>query len=126
VSGPGQKTPAGDGPRRAPRVSSREFPELPDRVNYRADGTDGTGVLWDISASGAQVAEASSRLQPGTAVDMYFLLGRDLRPAHAVAEVVRETRSGFCVRFQRIERPLTELVLSAAAKQSEGDPPGSG
>ncbi len=102
--------------RSAPRVSNRVHPSVPGLVNFIAGKIEGSGLILDVSLSGAYVHEASQRLEAGTKVDMYFLQEKTERRLHAVGDVVRETESGFAVRFLRVERELRRLVLSAVEK----------
>ena len=101
----------------APRVSSRVHPTVPGHVNFAAGMIEGHGLILDISATGAHVYMASHRLGLGTRVDLYFLQARTERQLHAIAEVVRETESGFAVRFLKVERKLRSLVLSAVKEE---------
>ncbi len=89
---------------------------MPGLVNFTAGKIEGSGLILDVSLTGAHVREASHRLEAGTKVDMYFLQEKTERRLHAVAEVMRETESGFAVRFLRVERELRCLVLSAVEK----------
>lgn len=110
---------ASKGPERriATRVTPALHPSVPDIVYFHANGIEGNGLIKDISLTGAHVAEASEALQPGTRTDLYFLQPATLRRIHAVAEVVRRTRTGFAVRFRRMERELEGLVLAAAEER---------
>ncbi len=86
---------------------------MPGLVNFIAGKIEGSGFILNVSLSGAYVHEASQRLEVGTRVDLYFLQEKTERRLHAVGDVVRETESGFAVRFLRVERELRRLVLSA-------------
>ena len=105
--------------RRAPRVSPRDHPKLPGHVNFSAGEVVGTGLILDLSSTGAHVFEASQRLEPGTQVELYFLQPSTSRRMHATCEVVRKTGSGFAVKFLRLERELERLVLAATSKPPE-------
>ena len=86
---------------------------MPGRVNFVAGPIEGSGTILDVSVDGAHVFQPSDHLEPGTKVDMYFLQGSTGRRLHALSEVVRRTEFGFAVRFLRVERELTTLVLNA-------------
>ncbi len=102
--------------RSATRVSNRVHPSVPGLVNFIAGKIEGSGLILDVSVTGAYVHGASHRLEAGTRVDMYFLQAKTARRLHAIADVVRETESGFAVEFLRVERELRRLVLSAVEK----------
>jgi hypothetical protein len=59
------------------RVLARLHPTVPGRVNFTAGEIEGGGMILDISAGGANVHEASHRLEPGTKVEHQ---GRALLP----------------------------------------------
>ncbi len=115
----GPDKPGGIERRRAPRISDKTHPSLPGRVNFSVEKVEGEGLLHDLSVTGAQVAEVTLHLQPGTLVALYFLEEETQRRMRAVGEVVRETDSGFALRFVRVERELERLVLSAVSKAEE-------
>ena len=102
--------------RTAKRVLARLHPTVPGRVNFTAGEIEGGGMILDISAGGANVHEASHRLEPGTKVELFFLQPKTERRIRGEAEVVRKTKTGFAVRFLRLERELKTLVLAAVAK----------
>ena len=101
--------------RRAPRLSPKTHPSIPGLVNFSAGEVEGVGLILDISSTGAHVS-ASRQLDPGTQVELYFLQPNTSRRMHATCEAVRRTKSGFAVKFLRLERELEQLVLSATSK----------
>ena len=86
------KEPARSGDDPAPRV------EIRTPVYYRAPKGRGQGTMWDVSSSGARIELASPRVRPGIKVKLEFT-----SPNGWViikwGSVVRETESGFAVRF---------------------------
>ncbi len=112
-------------PREASRLTAWTRPSDPDAVHYIADDREGSGVLRNLSTTGALVEDVSRKVCAGVAVDLYFLFGRGRkRRIHAIGKVVRETETGFAVRFSRIENELERLVLSARPKPAFAEAPG--
>jgi hypothetical protein len=103
---------------RAMRVSA-EHPRVPGTVSFVAGAIQGSGTIFDISATGAHVYRPTKDLAKGAVADLFFLQPETGRKLHAVGQVVRHTESGFAVRFLRIERELEALVLGAADDESE-------
>jgi hypothetical protein len=100
--------------RSAIRVSAEDYPSVPGRVVFTAGVVRGTGMLLDISTSGAHIYKPSKNVPKGIVIDLYFLQSGTERRLHAEAQVVRKTVEGFAVRFLHIERELETLVLAAA------------
>ena len=105
---------------RALRVSAKH-PRMPGTVTYVAGVIQGSGTIFDISATGAHIYRPTKDLAKGAVADLFFLQPGTERKLHAVGQVVRHTETGFAVQFLRVERELEALVLSAAA----GDEPES-
>jgi hypothetical protein len=104
---------------RAVRVSHQDYPRVPGRVVFTAGAIEGSGIIMDISATGAQVYRPSKILPKGAVADMFFLQPDTQRKLHAVGQVVRTTEDGFAVHFLRVERELETLVLNAAGDPDE-------
>ena len=102
-----------ESPQRAARVSSLEYPSVPGGVAFVSSQGEGSGTILDISVTGAHVYRPTQILSTGTRVELFFLQPRTERKLRALAEVVRETYVGFAVRFLRVERELTTLILAA-------------
>ena len=88
--------------RSTPRLSPQLYPSVAGRVHFKCGGREERAVIHDISLAGAHLAEATVRLQPGERVELFFLMGANLRRIKALASVVRQTPTGFAVRFLRI------------------------
>ena len=101
---------------RAVRVSNQDYPRVPGRVLFTAGVIEGSGIIMDISATGAQIYRPSVGLAKGAVADLFFLQPDTNRRLRAVGQVVRVTDDGFAVHFLRVERELETLVLSAAEK----------
>jgi hypothetical protein len=100
--------------RNAKRVIAGRHPSLPGLVNFASAEMEGSGTILNISASGAAIDDATLALPVGAKVELFFLQPETGRKLRAVAEVVRESETGFAVRFLRLERELEKLVLRAA------------
>jgi len=107
--------------RSAIRVSADDYPSVPGRVVFTAGVVRGTGMLLDISTSGAHIYRPSKNVPRGIVIDLYFLQSGTERRLHAEAQVVRRTEEGFAVHFLHIERELETLVL-AATEDAGPDP----
>ena len=105
---------------RAGRVSSREYPRVPGSVSFTAGVIQGSGIILDISATGAHVYRPSKDLPKGAVADLLFIQPDTGRKLHAVGQVVSHTDTGFAVRFLRVERELEALVLGAAKEAEPG------
>ena len=105
---------------RAVRISA-EHPRVPGTVSFVAGAIQGSGTIFDISATGAHIYRPTKDLAKGAVADLFFLQPETGRKLHAVGQVVRHTESGFAVRFLRIERELEALVLGAADEPGELD-----
>ena len=84
-------------------------------VAYRGPGFEGEGLLGDISSSGARIERASNGVAPGTKLGMRFSFFVGSFARELPAEAVRETESGFAVRFVELkaeDRRLLERALS--------------
>ncbi len=111
--------------REASRLTAWTRKSDPDAVHFVADDQEGSGVLRNVSTTGALVEGVSRQVPCGVMIDLYFLFGRGRkRRVHAIGKVVRETETGFAVRFSRIERELERLVLSARPKPAFAEAPG--
>ncbi len=100
--------------RSAKRVEPGRHPSLPGLVNFACEEMEGSGKILNISAGGAAIDDSTAILAVGTKVELFFLQPGTGRKLRAVAEVLRQNRTGFAVRFLRLERELEKLVLRAA------------
>jgi len=111
--------------RSSPRLTAWARSSDPDAVHFVADDQEGSGVLRNVSTTGALLEEVSRPVPCGVVVELYFRFGRGRRRrVHTIGKVVRETETGFAVRFSRIERALERLVLSARPKPAFLEAPG--
>ena len=91
----------------------RDAPRMPGRVHYSAGRVEGEGLIHDLSLTGARVEEVSQNLAPGTRIELYFSVGQDRVPIHAQAEVVRQSRRGFAIRFVKLDNKMKDLLFAA-------------
>jgi hypothetical protein len=96
----------GNDRRAAPRLRLRS------RASYHTEEVEGWGTLHDFSSSGARIDQASARLKPGERVRLSFTPRTDCLPVEVWADVVRETETGFAVRFTSLDARLNRLLHS--------------
>ena len=106
--------------RASPRVSHRNGPALVGLVRYVAGAIEGVGMMMDVSVCGAEIDEPTERLEVGTEVKLFLLQPETAPKIRAVAEVTRQTRTGFAIRFRRIEREFARMVLRAVEEAQSG------
>lgn len=101
------------------RASARNPARL--AVRFAASGSEGRGVLTDVSYAGARVEECSW-LPPLGAVAIVFLEVPGVGPLELSGTVQRESESGFALAYEvedlagreRVDR-LTALLFAAAS-----------
>ena len=81
---------------------------------YSAGQEEGTGVLSDISYSGALVEETLLRPAVGTRVRLYVFL-QPVFPFEIIGDVVRHTHDGFALEYKLVDPEVRQLVDEAAA-----------
>jgi hypothetical protein len=89
--------------RRDPRFKTR-FDAL-----YSLEHEEGSGVLVDISYSGARLEDASQAPEPGTKVRLYVFV-QPIQPFELIGHVVRHTESGFAVEVDVRDAEIRNLV----------------
>ncbi len=95
----------------------REYPRIPTMFELLCSvGQDGgTGILADISHSGALVAQTSVRPELGKSVRLHVFLNPAC-PFEVIGEVVRHTNDGFAICWQPIVDPeIASIVDDLAA-----------
>ena len=75
------------------QAERRDAPRLPGRVRFSAGRQEGTGLIEDLSLSGAHIAEANWCPDPGTQVRLYFASKESERPLCAFGKVIRSTEA---------------------------------
>ena len=94
--------------RRETRVQTR-FESL-----YSAGRTEGTGILADVSYTGALILNASSSPEIGKQLRIYVFI-QPVAPFELVGTVVRHTEGGFAIEYSGQSDELKRFVDDVAA-----------
>ena len=84
------------------------------RTQFETLSSSGTGVLQDISYSGAQIGEISKPPEIGSDITLYVFL-QPINPIELVGTVVRHTENGFAIEYKDVNPEVRRLVDDAAA-----------
>ncbi len=101
--------------RRQPESERRDAPRLPGRVRFSAGRSEGSGLIEDLSLSGAHVAEASCSPELGTRVRLFFATNESETPLYAFGTVIRRSPSSFALHFEAVEPSLQGFLLAAGS-----------
>ncbi len=82
-------------------------------VDYEISSSQGKGLLWDISTSGARVEQASLAVELGTEITLMLAFFPGATPVSLRGEIVRQTESGFALKFHPLEGRV-QLLLNVA------------
>ena len=104
--------------RRHPDSERRDAPRLPGRVCFSAGRSEGSGLIEDLSLSGAHVAEASCSPELGSRVRLFFATKESEAPLYAFGTVVRRGPTSFVLRFEAVEPNLQGFLLAAGSASS--------
>ena len=104
----------GDTDRRQTKRVQTRFESL-----YSAGRSEGTGMLSDISYSGALINSASLLPEVGKLLRIYVFV-QPVDPFEMVGTVVRHTENGFAIAYDAQSSELKQFVDDAAAMM---DPP---
>ncbi len=107
----------------AKRRENRAAPRIQTRfgVEYSAKTCEGTGTIRSISSSGALIEPAEPPLLAGGEVRLRFSFFENSLPIEFTAEVVRETETGFGVRFSGMSARHREFLKRAISKVRTGE-----
>ena len=94
--------------RRAGRVPT-QFESL-----YSAGRSEGTGILSDISYTGAMIEGASIKPEIGKPLRIYVFV-QPVAPFEIVGHVVRHTEQGFAIEYPDVSEDVRRFVEDAAA-----------
>jgi len=83
-------------------------------IIYSSGREEGSGILADISYSGALLIRASVQPRLGAEVRVYVLLIDD-SPFEIVGKVVRHVEDGFAIAYANLGLEFRDLVDDAAA-----------
>jgi hypothetical protein len=90
------------------------------RARYKGRNVTGSGLVRNISISGALIDPAEPPLLAGGEVRVRFSFFEDSLPVELKALVARETASGFAVRFTEVS-PRVLSLLRLAVSRAEQD-----
>ena len=94
-------------------------------VRFRAEFTGrkvrGAGVVQNISLGGALIEQADPLLLSGGEVKVRFSFFENSVPVEVPAEIVRETSSGFAVRFRDLSRRMRSVLTVAISRAAAQD-----
>ena len=100
--------------RRDPRFKTR-FDAL-----YSLGHEEGSGVLADLSYSGARLDNTSLKPEPGTKVHLYVFV-QPVQPFELAGHVVRHTEDGFAIEVDVCNDEIRRLVDDVGAIVSAPD-----
>ena len=97
-------------------MESRKDPRFRTRFDtlYGAGSSEGTGILADLSYSGARLEGVSLWPAVGLEVRLYVFI-QPVAPFELVGRVIRKTESGFAIAFDLVDPDLRRLVDDVAA-----------
>ena len=81
---------------------------------YSAGRLEGSGILADISYSGAMIVEASLRPDVGEKIRLYVFV-HPVSPFELIGNVVRHTEDGYAIEYEVLDPEVRRLVDDAAA-----------
>jgi hypothetical protein len=96
------------------RTSARVSVRFP--VTFYGRQVEGTAQATNVSATGAFLQDADPLLITGGKIRLRFSLAADALPIDVWAEVVRETETGFAVRFTKMEPRIRAVLKTAISK----------
>ena len=108
--------------------NSRKKPRINVRfgTQFRGRRISGTGVVKNISESGALIENAEPLLVSGGRIRLRFSFYDGSLPIEIGAVVVRPTDAGFGVRFTGLDARLRSLLAMSIAKMRGGTQDASG
>src|SRR5215469_973416 len=98
------------------RWDSRVLARL--EASYSSGREDGSGILANISYSGAFLTQTSSQPRIGSHVRVHVVRSK---PFEVAGKVVRHVKGGFAIEFADVSPELRHLIDDAAA--IVGEPP---
>ena len=109
-------------------IENREAVRVDARfeIEYSGRSVSGTGVVRNISATGAFISDARPPLPSGGEIKLSFSLYEGATPVTVRAIVARETAEGFAVQFLEMDvrtRKILKTTLAKARRAGEGETP---
>jgi hypothetical protein len=83
-------------------------------ISYSSGREDGSGILANISYSGALLTQTSVQPRLGSQVRVFVLLNEDA-PFEVVGKVVRHVEDGFAIEYADLSPEVRRLIDDAAA-----------
>ena len=93
--------------------------DLKIHAEYQSTCVRGEGLIWDISETGARIEKASRPVQIGAGLHLEMSLSPGSVPITLSATVVRNTASGFAVRFIHVSERLGKLLAVGLPRAAE-------
>jgi hypothetical protein len=79
-------------------------------MEYTSGSVRGQGTIWDISASGARIEDASVPVEQGATLGLRSSFFPGSFEVELKADVVRYTETGFAVKFVELGEPQVEFL----------------
>jgi hypothetical protein len=79
-------------------------------MEYTNGSVRGEGTVWDISASGARIENASEPVSQGTTLGLRSSYYPGSFGVELKGDVVRHTETGFAVQFVQLGSPQVDLL----------------
>ncbi len=92
-------------------MDKRKDPRFRTRFDalYSLGCEEGSGVLADLSYSGARLDNTSLKPEPGTKVHLYVFV-QPIQPFELAGHVVRPTENGFAIEVDVLDAEVQRLV----------------
>lgn len=81
---------------------------------YSAGGQEGSGVLTEISYTGARMESCPNPPEKGTLVKIYVFI-QPVAPVEVAGHVARVEESGFAIHYDMFDEDIRRLVDDVAA-----------
>lgn len=101
------------------RAGARYAVEVPVQVSYdagRGRVASLSGVIQDISISGARIGKIEKGIPAGRLVKLRFQFFATSTPVTLGARMVRETDDGFAVEFSRVNQFMRNAIKVAISR----------
>jgi hypothetical protein len=112
----------------SPDVENKDNRRRDDRVQtrfeslYSAGRSEGTGILTDVSYSGAMIVGTTDKPEIGKPLRIYVFV-QPVAPFELVGTVVRHTEDGFAIEYPTLSEETRRFIDDAAAVVgTPGDP----
>lgn len=113
-----------DNRRRSTRIAARFDTLYGFETLYPSERQEGSGMLAEISHRGAALEDTSAQPRIGARVRLYVFT-RPVAPFEFIGDVVRHTKSGFAIEFEKLDpesESFVDVTAAIAGLQSHLDP----